>query len=305
MAKDTRRYSNENRRRWADPEYRARVGARISISLKRRYKRNPGARQALVDRWATPGYRERVAPSLSAGQRARYRRTVEREVISHRMTRTLKGLWADPAYRAARIIQGQRLAADPAYIEKLREAGRQKSQDPEYRERVRDGLVKAWAVPAALERKIRAAREVASRPGERARRVQRSRDAWAADPIKSKAWAKKVAQNSHVGRYEYLDRHGRLWTFKSGDDWERGFGRWLDSLELTWAYEPHVLLLSDGRRYTPDFWVEEWQTYVELKGTHLAPDKAVQAIADGHHVRVLQGLAAIRKFRTAMVEAVP
>lgn len=111
------------------------------------------------------------------------------------------------------------------------------------------------------------------------------------------AHAAAVVRNSHYGRYEYLDRNSRLFTFKSGDQWERGFARWLDSRELTWFYEPHVLLLSDGRRYIPDFWVEEWHLYIELKATHRSGDKAEIAAADGHSIILLQGLKAIAAFQ--------
>lgn len=140
------------------------------------------------------------------------------------------------------------------------------------------------------------------KPEVQKKRSDASRRMWA-DPEHARSHAVAVAHNSHVGRYEHLDVKGRLWTFKSGDQWERGFARWLDAQGLTWAYEPHTLLLSDGRRYVPDFWVEEWKTYVELKGPHLSADKANQAIADGHPVKILQGLPAIRAFQASLVES--
>jgi hypothetical protein len=90
-----------------------------------------------------------------------------------------------------------------------------------------------------------------------------------------------------AGAVEFLDRHGRLWRFRS--EWERRFAERLDRDGLSWRYQPDCLLLSTGRRYIPDFWVEEWRSYVEVKGRRDVryAAKATQAIADGHPVLVL------------------
>ena len=93
------------------------------------------------------------------------------------------------------------------------------------------------------------------------------------------------------GCHEYLDRFGRLYTFKTGDRWERGAAAWLDRNELTWWYEPHVLFLSDGHRYIPDFWVQEWDMYLEVKGWLKRLDKVVLANQDGYRVRLIQKVA--------------
>ena len=92
-----------------------------------------------------------------------------------------------------------------------------------------------------------------------------------------------LARRVHV---EYLDRLGRIWRLRSG--WERSLAEYLDREGLTWAYEPHQLLLSNGRVYVPDFYVDEWATYVEVKGwSGWGKAKIEQAIADGHPIRVL------------------
>jgi hypothetical protein len=97
--------------------------------------------------------------------------------------------------------------------------------------------------------------------------------------------AVRVNRSWHT--HEFLDRRGRLWRLKSS--LELSFAGGLDRLELTWDYEPHTLLLSDGRRYTPDFWVHEWETYVEVKGRPVGLDKVAIAQQQGIPVRLLQG----------------
>jgi hypothetical protein len=93
-------------------------------------------------------------------------------------------------------------------------------------------------------------------------------------------------------RYEYLDSIGRIWLFKSS--WELCFAQALDSRGILWYYEHVKLLLSDGRTYIPDFWVEPWKCYVEIKGWRSA-EKAVMARKMGHDVRLIQGRDALRR----------
>ena len=45
---------------------------------------------------------------------------------------------------------------------------------------------------------------------------------------------------------------------------ERRFARILDFYRLRWEYEPHTFPLHDGESFTPDFWLPEIGTYVEL-----------------------------------------
>lgn len=48
--------------------------------------------------------------------------------------------------------------------------------------------------------------------------------------------------------------------------WEANFGRILKLCGIKYAYEPSRFVLSDGRTYCPDFYVFDWDTYVEVKG---------------------------------------
>jgi hypothetical protein len=42
----------------------------------------------------------------------------------------------------------------------------------------------------------------------------------------------------------------------------------LDSLGITWSYEPEGVELPSGERYRPDFWVESQRIWFEVKGPH-------------------------------------
>ena len=62
----------------------------------------------------------------------------------------------------------------------------------------------------------------------------------------------------------YVAPNGRLCRFQS--TWEKAFAQHLDERGLDWAHESHSWLLSDGTAYTPDFWIPDWQVFVEVKG---------------------------------------
>lgn len=189
-------------------------------------------------------------------------------------------------YRAG----AQKRLADPDYREKCANSmklAREKHfylllNDPEYSKKnsqsKSEACVKRWSQPAA-----------------RKKQSQALKNYLLANPDKVEPRIRQAIRNAHgIGPYEYLDRRGRLLHFKSGEGFELGFARWLDEQELTWTYEHDVLLLSTGEHYIPDFWVEEWKTYIEIKG-FLYHKKTQQAIDDGHQVLMLQG-EAIQEF---------
>jgi hypothetical protein len=91
---------------------------------------------------------------------------------------------------------------------------------------------------------------------------------------------------------QYLSRSGKLYRMRSS--WEIEFAEALDIAGLTWFYEPVRLLLSDGRTYVPDFYVEEWKQYVEIKGWDgWHSDKPALAQADGYPIRLISGRVAM------------
>lgn len=52
-------------------------------------------------------------------------------------------------------------------------------------------------------------------------------------------------------------------TFRSS--WEIIYAKWLDLKNYCWKYEPKIFYY-DEFTYTPDFWVDELDSYVEIKG---------------------------------------
>ena len=55
-----------------------------------------------------------------------------------------------------------------------------------------------------------------------------------------------------------------IW-FKSS--WEKIFAKFLDKQKLTWEYEPERFEFRDiNMTYLPDFWVNEMNSFIEIKG---------------------------------------
>lgn len=177
-----------------------------------------------------------------------------------------------------------------------------------------DAMRKRWAKGPVISREQQSAgsREYLNRPEVKARSRERMRRrhvetnlnehiraavkrTWEERGPELRVMAAERLKKQGRPRYEYLDRKGRLWRFRSGEKWELGAAKWFDSRELNWRYEPDVLLLSDGRAYLPDFWVDEWNCYVEIKGFARRIDKVDLANTDGHVVLLITALTQLEE----------
>jgi hypothetical protein len=55
-----------------------------------------------------------------------------------------------------------------------------------------------------------------------------------------------------------------------GENWFRSkleaqWAVFFDQLGLSWSYEPETFEFENGEKYKPDFWIEDWRCYVEIK----------------------------------------
>lgn len=120
------------------------------------------------------------------------------------------------------------------------------------------------------------------------RASQRARFARPEERLRLVEHCLKIAFRTPGRRHELLDRRGRLHVMRSRQ--EVRFAEALDRAVLDWHYESARLLLSTGEVYVPDFYVEQWTSYLELKGneSRFPLTKVRQAISDGHPVMFLQ-----------------
>lgn len=84
-----------------------------------------------------------------------------------------------------------------------------------------------------------------------------------------KVWSKQ----GRGKRTEGCDCDGNPITFRS--TWEKAFADYLNSRSLRWRYEPKPIKCGTLGTYTPDFFIEEWGCFIEVKGwlTERAKDK--------------------------------
>lgn len=67
------------------------------------------------------------------------------------------------------------------------------------------------------------------------------------------------------GRGAWVDtpRQGQVFMRSS---WEVEVAGYLTSLGVKWLYEPQRFRLAEGLTYVPDFYIEDWECYWEIKG---------------------------------------
>lgn len=88
-----------------------------------------------------------------------------------------------------------------------------------------------------------------------------------ADRVKNGEWHTSLAKRMHY-RYKGVDMHGK---------WEYNYAVWLDKNQIKWEKCKESFEYEfDGkqRRYTPDFYLKESDTYIEIKGYKTEKDEA-------------------------------
>lgn len=76
-------------------------------------------------------------------------------------------------------------------------------------------------------------------------------------------------------KYEYIDKNKNT-SFLDGT-WELNFVKWLEKNNIKWKRNKkrfkYIHLNGHESHYTPDFWIEDWNTYLEIKGYVTELDK--------------------------------
>jgi hypothetical protein len=106
------------------------------------------------------------------------------------------------------------------------------------------------------------------------------------------AWKEGKFDGVRVGCckwYEYMHSSGQ--TYKVQGTWELAFIKWLDATGLTFKCHKgrlEYIIEGEAKNYYPDFWVDEWECYVDVKSRHWYNEEKFEAIKNsGHNVRIL------------------
>jgi len=110
----------------------------------------------------------------------------------------------------------------------------------------------------------------------------------------SKAWADGKYEGVKVGQskwYEYLHSSGKV--YKVQGTWELEFIKWLDNNKM--EFKCHIGRISynlngSNRSYYPDFFVNEWNQYVDIKNDYhynLQKNKFEALKNQGNNIRVI------------------
>lgn len=112
----------------------------------------------------------------------------------------------------------------------------------------------------------------------------------------AKAWADGKYENVKVGKSKWFDYiHSDGTIYKVQGTWELKFIEWLDSNKMEFKCHkgrlPYILEPNGiERNYYPDFWVEDWNCWVDIKNKYhylLQKDKFKAIENTGHKVRLI------------------
>lgn len=110
----------------------------------------------------------------------------------------------------------------------------------------------------------------------------------------AKAWADGKYDGVKVGQskwHEYLHSNGT--TYKVQGTWELAFIKWLDSKNLTFdCHKGRIPYKLNGKdkSYYPDFFIYEWNQYVDIKNEYhysLQSDKFKALKEQGNNIRII------------------
>lgn len=135
-----------------------------------------------------------------------------------------------------------------------------------------------------------------------AKRVSNTRKKLLSDPAErekiaiatSKAWEDGKYENVKVGIskwYDYVHSNGK--TYKVQGTWELEFIKWLDANKINFKCHKGKIkyrLNEKEKNYYPDFWIEDWNCWVDIKNKYhysLQKDK-FKALSDaGHNIKLI------------------
>lgn len=82
---------------------------------------------------------------------------------------------------------------------------------------------------------------------------------------KCKFFHKKMSESARQGLFVLELKNKTFINLRSR--WEALFIKdYLEKFNLNWKYEPQTFKLSNGKTYTPDFYIEEFAKWIEIKG---------------------------------------
>ena len=179
---------------------------------------------------------------------------------------------------------------------------------PEYKRKMSFSLKNAYiAHPERLQKKSESMKRSHANVGEKngmkklepRKRVSEARKIFLSDPKQHDILSNRLKERWKRGEFEgvrlgqckwftFIDKQGRI--HKVQGTWELKFIEWLDKNGLNFtSHRGHLPYTLNGtcHSYHPDFWVNEWQCFVEVKCRFFFNEKKFQAIQESNpHVEV-------------------
>lgn len=270
------------------------------------------ARQRMKERCATdPAYKQRFVDASRKGAEVlkEMRKNGQLKVTEAQLAALHAGrvaAWKDDQFRKRHSsISSKTMAA----TNRRRGAGEFPEWDANNKNAASATMNKLWENPlfrnkvgTTMSRTIKA---VWKKPGHRIAQCVRvstmHKRLWSDPEYRKKMASRPLPPGRIAQRIPFIDRQGRSLVMKSR--WETKFAAWLDSIGLNWEYEPLAIDLQDGRRYFPDFWIEQWGCFIEIKGRDWGLEKVTLAVGLGWNVEVLRSVSTLALQRLGEVHS--
>lgn len=135
-----------------------------------------------------------------------------------------------------------------------------------------------------------------------AKKVSETRKKLLSDPTErlkiskatSKAWADGKYENVNVGISRWYDyKHSDGTVYKVQGTWELAFIQWLDENDMKFkCHRGRISYQLNGteKNYYPDFWVDEWNCWVDIKNKYhySLQESKFKALEDaGHKIKLI------------------
>ena len=176
-----------------------------------------------------------------------------------------------------------------------------RNRQPQYRKNMSESLKKmrqehpelAQRISATSKKlRINAGNKNAMKRSEVVEKMKISRNIMLSDPAirksisqkTKKAWEDGKFDGVAVGRckwYDYISSSGEI--YKVQGTWELAFIQWLDEKKMTFrCHRGRIPYSLDGKskNYYPDFWVDEWQSHVDVKADYFYSESKTTAIRE-------------------------
>jgi hypothetical protein len=170
----------------------------------------------------------------------------------------------------------------PEYVEKMRKSLKKRFSDPKEREKISKSTKGKINLGDSNGMKQIEARKKVSNARKKMFENKELRKEYSEKT--KKAWEDGKFEGVNVGQCKWFEyKHSNGKTYKVQGTWELAFIKWLDEKDMGFdCHRGRIPYELNGKQknYYPDFWVNEWDSYVDVKAEVWYDEEKFNAIKE-------------------------